>query len=214
MELSREIIREYVKCLNDKPTAYPYKQGLNDMNKIDLKDITEEDVATYIKCFLYDFGWMQRVLERSEYRGWEENLAKQIQANHERLDYFKTKNLEDVNLREFESDIKCCYESFQDAVGPIAAAKTLHFICPNFFPLWDRKIAKAAGRERNQGISGNGKVKGLSAKDYYMFVQQVQAFIHKRDIISELANQYGKGKVKIADECLWSATQRPLYLFF
>lgn len=213
MELGEEIVQEYVKRLNQGTRGYDYKQGLKDMEKLDLKNITTDDVGRVIEPFLYEWGWMQRVLERMEHLTWREDLATQIHYIHDKIEDFERKDLGEVHLAEHESDIKSCYESFKEAVGPVAAAKALHFICPDFFPPWDRKIAKAARRERKLDIWRVGKVEEYSAEDYYVFTEQVQAFVRKRHLISKLANQYGKSKVKIADECLWMATQRPLSLF-
>ena len=215
MDLASDVIREYVIRLNAEPAAFDYKGALNEMSKVTLKSITGEDVERTIEPFLYRWGWMWRVLERDEYIGWQADLAGQIQSKYASLDDLKTKELEAVDLTKHEQEIKGCYESFQEAVGSIAAAKALHFICPTLLPPWDRKIAKAAKRERSQGTQTASKTKEYSAEDYFLFVGQVQDFIRRRvDVISELASRYHKSKVKIADECLWSATQRPLCLFF
>jgi hypothetical protein len=207
MKLSERLVQEYVR-LNQGTSGYNYKQGLEDMAKLNLTDITENDVKEIIKPFLYEWGGMRRVLERDKYLSWEEELAEQIHEVSNELQGFKQQYLRKVDLAKHESDIKRCYESFKEAVDQVAAAKVLHFVCPNFFPPWDTKIAAAAKGERNQ------KVKEYSAEDYYMFMQQVQTFIKKRGIILKLANRYKKSEVKIADECLWMATQRPFYLFF
>jgi hypothetical protein len=37
------------------------------------------------------------------------------------------------------------FEAFESVLGPVGAAKALHLMAPDFFPLWDRKIAKAYG---------------------------------------------------------------------
>jgi len=33
------------------------------------------------------------------------------------------------------------FHEFEQVLGPVGAAKSLHLLAPNFFPLWDRKIA-------------------------------------------------------------------------
>ena len=66
MELSKEIVQEYVKRLNQGTGGYGYKKGLGDMGKLNLKSITKNDVKKIIEPFLYKWGWMQRVLERNE----------------------------------------------------------------------------------------------------------------------------------------------------
>ena len=37
------------------------------------------------------------------------------------------------------------FSTFETVLGPVGAAKTLHLMAPEFFPLWDRKIAIAYG---------------------------------------------------------------------
>jgi hypothetical protein len=37
------------------------------------------------------------------------------------------------------------FQEFETVLGPVGAAKALHLLGPNFFPLWDRAIAKAFG---------------------------------------------------------------------
>ena len=38
--------------------------------------------------------------------------------------------------------------------SPVAAAKALHLLAPQFFPLWDYKIAKHSGCYYNDNLSG------------------------------------------------------------
>lgn len=42
-----------------------------------------------------------------------------------------------------EEDVRMLFSRFENVVGPVGAAKTLHLLAPSFFPLWDRAIAKA-----------------------------------------------------------------------
>jgi len=73
--------------------------------------------------------------------------------------------------------------------------------------MWDTTIAGSARRER----SGE-HVDGFSGEDYCLFVEQVRTFIVRHSaVISDLAKKYDKTKVKIADEILFGATQRPLF---
>lgn len=47
-----------------------------------------------------------------------------------------------------DSDLVQCttlFSVFEAVLGPVGAAKTLHLMAPEFFPLWDRKIANAYG---------------------------------------------------------------------
>jgi hypothetical protein len=41
-----------------------------------------------------------------------------------------------------EPKIKQVFVDFEEVLGPVGAAKCLHLLAPNFFPLWDRAIAR------------------------------------------------------------------------
>lgn len=41
-----------------------------------------------------------------------------------------------------EETTRDIFDSFQQKLGPVGAAKCLHLLAPAFFPLWDRAIAK------------------------------------------------------------------------
>jgi len=214
MNLSSQVIKEYVTQINQTSTGVtPYKNGVENADKLALGMITEREVKDVIQPFLYLWGWMYRVLERSEYSGWQRELAKMIGSNASVLEEFRTKELTADDPSQFRSEIKHCYDSFETVVGPIAAAKTLHLLCPSFLPPWDRKIARAAKTERSNGNDEDTKTEKLSGSDYFQFIVQVKNFIHTHDsLVSQLSSLYGKSKVKIADECFWWATQRPLFV--
>jgi hypothetical protein len=52
--------------------------------------------------------------------------------------------------------IENLFQSFERVLGPVGAAKALHLLAPNFFPLWDRAIAKAYNLELGRAGS-NGE---------------------------------------------------------
>jgi hypothetical protein len=118
--------------------------------------------------------------------------------------------LQTVSLIHSSPDTIRCYESLEEAVkSPIAAVKVLHLICPDFFPLWDSRIREAVIAELADR-SGDR----YSVFAYYCFMQAIQDFVTKYDeVLSELAEQYRKGKLKIVDEALW-ASRRPLSFLF
>ncbi|MCK4330610.1 hypothetical protein KAX02_12305 [candidate division WOR-3 bacterium] len=216
MNYSNEIIKEYVKRFNEESKDnVEYNKGLRDMEKIDLENIIVEEVERVVKPFLYKWGRMGRVLGRQEFEHWKSKLKEQIQSNYKTLNDFKTKDLSNVDLSKFKTDIKKCYKSFKEIIGRTASTKVLHLICPNFFPPWDSKIVIATKSECYRKSKVSNKITEWSYEDYYRFMQQIQVFIKKyKNLVSELANQYGKSKLKIVDECLWWATQRPLCMFF
>ena len=82
-----------------------------------------------------------------------DKLEKCIERNLEKLEMFRERDI--VSLSdEDEQDIKILFEEFMSSLqiasggkkgkkSPVAVAKALHLLAPNFFPLWDARIAKA-----------------------------------------------------------------------
>lgn len=213
---NKQLIEEYVRRNNKEYNEnLIYNKCVEDMSKIDLQSITEQDVDQVIKRFLIKWGRMQRVLGEKKTPKWKNRLANLIQVNSQRLNDLKIVDLSDVELGKYETVIKDCYDSFKEVVKRVAAAKVLHLICPNFFPPWDDSIIRAISEEikKEYGIKLN--VENCSGDDYYRFMQEIQNFIRKYEgLLSVLAREHGKTKVKIVDDCFWYATQRPLLLFF
>ncbi len=54
------------------------------------------------------------------------------------------------------------FTAFESLLGPVGAAKALHLLGPQFFPLWDREIAKAYGIALDAS--------GLNAAGYLRFM--------------------------------------------
>jgi len=216
MNFGERLIEEYVKRFEQKYSdSSIYNGSLGSMAKIDLKGITEGEVCKVIKPFLYEWGRMGRVLGRIEYLNWKSNLASAIMSNCQRLKGFSTKDLAGVKIGRLGPDIMGCYEPFKGAVGQIAAAKVLHLICPNFFPLWDNSIAEAVRNEIGDKSKLNEKVEKFSGRDYVRFMEKIQELISKYEkLLSYLASQHKKGKLKILDECLWWAAHMPASLLF
>ncbi|OGO01937.1 MAG: hypothetical protein A2Y72_02460 [Chloroflexi bacterium RBG_13_53_26] len=206
-----QLIREYVDRFEQKHAGPSiYAECLEDMGHLDLGQITEEEIRTVIQPFLYRWGRMGRVLNQDEFKGWQSRLAMQIRAIHEKLSGLEAMQLQTVSLIHSSPDTIRCYESLEEAVkSPIAVVKVLHLICPDFFPLWDNRIREAVIAELADRSEDS-----YSVFAYYCFMQAIQDFVTKYDeVLSELAEQYRKGKLKIVDEALW-ASRRPVSFLF
>lgn len=210
MKYRNEMITEHVRQYNEKMgDGESYIVGLKEMAKISLENITVEDIKRVVEPFLYTWGGMGRVLGRSKYKNWQIELVKKIKVNYKKLQTLKTNDLADIDLMRWKTEIGECYKDFKIVLGPIAAAKSLHLICPAFFSPWDNAIAKAAKMARNH--EDEREIEELSGEDYYRYLQQIQVFIKtNKDIIIELDKKYKKSKIKIVDDCLWWATNRQL----
>ncbi len=53
-----------------------------------------------------------------------------------------------------EQELRMLFSRFENVLGPVGTAKTLHLLAPSFFPLWDRAIAKAYRMNLNGGALG------------------------------------------------------------
>jgi hypothetical protein len=201
-----------------------YKMYLKKMQRIDLSRFTEQDVEIILKPFLYKWGKMGRVLGEDKCKGWESDIVEPIRSNSNKLDEFRTINFESTSLTDFQNDIIKCYESLKTIVDRVAATKTMHIICPNFFPLWDNDIVGAVRSEATKMLAGTDKtelirmivekIDDFSGKDYYRFMLLLQDFFERyKNTFLNLAKTYEKSVVKILDDFLWMIAHRPLSLF-
>ncbi|WP_457555617.1 hypothetical protein [Candidatus Pyrohabitans sp.] len=172
-----------------------------------LRKVTKKDVEEYVRPFLYKWGKMGRVLGRIP--SWEAKLADKIRENSQILESFRKKDLfeADIDDEKIKSDIKKCYRSFEGVIKQTAAAKTLNLICPKFFPAWDSNIIWAFKKE----IDSNRRNKPYE-DIYYMFMKKIKKLFEEYEDIFTKYTECNKSKLKIVDECLWWATNRPLSL--
>lgn len=83
---------------------------------------------------------------------------------------FRERSLESLHSEE-ESSIKTTFESFEKVLGTIGAAKCLHLLAPQFFPLWDRDIA--------HGYQIYPQKRGTNGENYVKFVNKTREQIEK-----------------------------------
>jgi hypothetical protein len=206
-ETKNEIIRECIKRWKQEFDDSIYDESLKAVNQTSLVNVA--NLKDTIRRFLYVWGRMGRVLGRQEYKNWESRLVEKIEINRKGLEEFRMKDMIFTNLSVHRQAIKRCYESFNEVVGPIAAAKILHLICPNFFPLWDNAIASSLKEEQE-----DEKYEEFSAEHYYSFMKSVQDFAKRYDgVLSEFADKCDEGKLRILDKFFWWMVHRPLSLF-
>jgi hypothetical protein len=72
------------------------------------------------------------------------NIEQLIINNQQVLANFRQRSIESF-LEEDEAIVEVVFQSFEQVLGPVGAAKCLHLLAPQFFPLWDRAIAEAYG---------------------------------------------------------------------
>ncbi|MEM2970104.1 MAG: hypothetical protein QXR63_04130 [Candidatus Bathyarchaeia archaeon] len=203
-KINSKIIEECVR-LFEKNASHEklFDNCLENMKKINLQSFTEQDAKNVIKPFLYEWGRMGRVLGQRKYSGWENKLENLIKKYSPKLEKFRKKDLTSIELEKFEGQIRELYDQFSKVLGKTATGKVLHILCPDFFPLWDSRIAEA--------VSSTGE---FDEKDYYNFMLKTKDLLKKyMKTFSNLAAHYGKSKLRILDEYLWLITHDPVSLF-
>jgi len=108
-----------------------------------------------------------------------DKLEECIKNNLEKLKKFRNRNITELSKFD-ESDIKLIFTEFMESLriasgnmkgrkSPVAVAKALHLLAPNFFPLWDDQIAKAYGCYYNNN----------PAEKYIRFMKLIKEFAEK-----------------------------------
>jgi hypothetical protein len=226
MDLREQVIIGYIQNCQEiySKGHYLYKEYLTKMERIDLSRFDEQDVEIVLKPFLYKWGRMGRVLGGEKYKGWETDIVEPIRSNSNKLDGLRAVSFHPTSFTNLREDIIKFYESLKAIVDRVAATKTMHIICPNFFPLWDNDIARAVRSELSKFLAGTDntelagmiveKIDEFSGRDYYRFMLCAQDFIERyKTTFLNLAETHGKSVVKILDDFFWMIARRPLSLF-
>jgi hypothetical protein len=84
----------------------------------------------------------------------ESSLEECLRQNQAKLNAFRDRSILSFTETD-EADTECLFNSLSKALkslrrrgdreSPVSAAKALHLLAPNFFPLWDQYIAAAYG---------------------------------------------------------------------
>jgi hypothetical protein len=119
------------------------------------------------------------------------DLERVVTTNQQDLAALRERSIDGVS-DEDTATVEGLFGDFEQLLGPVGAAKALHLLAPQFFPLWDRAIAKAYGlplRER-----------GKNADRYLRFMQ-----ITKQQY-EALAGEHimGQNLLKVLDEYNYS----------
>ena len=180
-----------------------YMSCVDRLRKMNLRDISEKEINGPFTVFLINWGKMDRYLNRKGLKDtWRKNLLEKIRENADRLEQLRRIKLWEVDLEKFKSDVECCYDSFASVIKFTAAGKSLHLICPDFFPLWDSYIRQAL-KKVNRGINE-------SKEGYYNFMKTIREFVLTyKDILFEMVKEKYKTTVlKLVDIYLWSQSKK------
>lgn len=200
LEISKDEIKKLVKEFEEEWSYSEnliYNHCVEDMKKVkNLCEITHEDIKGPVRTYLINWGMMSRVIKRLD-ETWTMDLKNVMKSNCEVLSNFRSFDLLYVDIVRYQNDIKNVYESFRKVIKPTSASKALFLISPNFFPMWDTGI--------REYLLGKNKT---SQEDYYKFIGIIQNLLREyKDIVKELASEFGRSKLKIIDKFLWQKTR-------
>jgi hypothetical protein len=114
-------------------------------------------------------------------------ISRVIQDHPEVVSNLRQRNIGSLTTGD-EPIVLSVFTDFEEVLDPVGAAKCLHLLAPDFFPLWDRAIAEAYGIYLGK--------RGKNGKKYYRFME-----ITRNQVLR--LRKDGKGKkhlVKSIDE--------------
>ena len=110
-----------------------------------------------------------------------------VEDNRRILLAFRERSIDDFDSKD-EPAVERLFSHFEEVLGPVGAAKSIHLLAPRFFPIWDREIAKAYGVPL--------KAKGRNVVGYIRFMAQAKEQVER--LGGEAA--VGRNPLKAIDE--------------
>jgi len=103
------------------------------------------------------------------------------------LSLFRARSIEQYRAED-QPKVEQIFNAFEVVLGPVGSAKCLHLLAPQFFPIWDRRIA--------QSYRAALKVGGGNGSQYTKFMSLTQRQV------SEIGGQQaiGRNPLKALDE--------------
>jgi hypothetical protein len=201
-ELERRI-RDYLK--NQISEESIYQKFVREAGDLDFYEINAKEVKRVFRSFLLKWGKMYRVIKHPRKEGWEISLAERLRKISKVFEKFREKDLSEINEDELDrlaEDIKRCYSAFREILGPTSAAKALHIIAPNFFPLWDSKIRDLYG------------IRETDDQAFLLFMKIVRKHwftdISLKKSLRRLEKEFELSKLRIIDIYSWSVVKKRL----
>ena len=94
-----------------------------------------------------------------------ENL---INCHKQLIEGFRRRSITSFSHKD-EGSVKAVFKKFDEVVGPVGAAKSLHLLAPLFFPIWDSVIAAKYGLSLKYGP--DARKHDINAERYYCFME-------------------------------------------
>ena len=196
------------------PTKEEFIRGINEFEKHEKRDAMYK-VATFLISYFWGnpsdmadgLGVLLLTWNQAFYRYGNfdfDKLEKCIRNNLKNLKNFRTRSITSLSKTD-EPDIKAMFDEFMETLqiasgsmlgrkSPVAVAKALHLLAPNFFPLWDDQIAKVYRCYYNNN----------PAEKYIQFMKLMRKFVERvKDYVYSL-NYPDKTLLKLIDEYNYS----------
>ena len=196
------------------PTKEEFIKGIEEFEKHENRDAMYK-VATFLISHFWSkasdmadgLGVLLLTWNQAFYRYGNfdfDKLEECIKNNLEKLKKFKSRDITTLSKSD-EPDMKSIFTEFMKSLqiasgnmegrkSPVAVAKALHLLAPNFFPLWDVRIAKVYGCYYNN----------YPAEKYIRFMKLMKEFVEKVRGYVVLSNYQNKTLLKLIDEFNYS----------
>jgi hypothetical protein len=132
-----------------------------------------------------------------------DELERSIADNQELLKEYRNRTIlsyvpkDDSRIRSlfqgFLESLKICEKASKGKRSPVAVAKALHLLAPNFFPLWDEVIAREFGCHYADNASGN-------YLDFLRIIKDTAERLDKEEEVQSLVRTTGRTLIKLIDE--------------
>lgn len=205
---------ENMKEILTKPTKEEFIKGIDEYEKNEKREKLYE-VATYLVSHFWgkpsdmakSLGVLLLTWNQGFYRYGNldfDKLEKVIKNNLTKLQKFRNRDISTLSESD-EWEIKDLFDDFMESLqivsektkvrkSPVAVAKALHLLAPNFFPLWDNCIAKAF----------RCNYSNHPTEKYIQFMKLMKEFVeHVKDYI-DTSNYDNKTLLKLIDEYTYS----------
>ena len=134
-----------------------------------------------------------------------DKLENALKDNLKLLEKFRKRDITTLSESD-EANIKTLFDALMESLqivsgkmkggkSPVAVAKALHLLAPNFFPLWDYRIARVYGCYYNNNPT----------KKYIQFMKLMKEFVENvKDYIDPSSTYRNKTLLKLIDEYNYS----------